>query len=334
MILTGTGIIDSRRQALAVAGNYVANNGTYYYSGDGLTWYAGSGPNFFSPTQIAWNGSYWLAGGLSNGANPNVLTKSTDGKIWTLQSPPFSGCTAVYAIIWDGTKWMAGTNAGIYTSTNGTTWTYANSAPVTISIAYSGSLYVAVGNTLGTVRYSSNGTSWTTVSAGTFNAQSISSVFWDGTNFWLGMQNNAAGQYASYRSNTGSTWFASTTANTVFQNSGFGGLKGGARSGGAKTLGFGLLNTSKNMVGQLSTAGSTTWSALVAYPGGFGANGFINQCFYDGTKFLALTKSSTLPLAYSYDGNTWYNTTGVSANTGLTFGGLAGKTNKTVQPQF
>jgi hypothetical protein len=87
------------------------------------------------------------------------------------------------------------------------------------------------------------------------------------------------------------------------------------------------------MVGK-STSGVGTWTALVAYPGGFGANGFINDGLYDGTKFLVITKSATLPIAYSYDGNTWYNTTGVSANTGLTFGGIASKTNKSYLPKF
>lgn len=335
MILTGTGIIDSRRTAPEVAANYVANNGTYYYSEDGFNWFSGSGQAIFSPQKVAWNGSYWLMGGVSNSSNNTVLTKSTDGKNWTkipiTTLSGMSGCTAINSIIWDGSKWMIGTNIGVWVSTNGDTWSQSGFAGIVRSIAYSGSIYV-IGLNTNSVRWSNNGTSWSSPSSGSFTAQNVYSVGWDGTNFWACLQNNGAGQYAAYRSSNGSTWFASIPATTVFSKSGFGGMSLIARSGGARTLGFGLTSASPFMVGNLPTAGSVTWAGLVAYPGGFGANGFVSDCFYDGTKFLAIGRSSTLPIAYSYDGNSWFNTSGVAANS--QYGCIAGKSNKTVQPQF
>jgi hypothetical protein len=338
MILTGAGIIDSRRQVVSTAANYVANNGTYYWSPDGFTWNTGSGQNFFSPTQIAWNGTFWLAGGVSGSGNTTVLTKSTNGKTWTLQSPPFVGCTQVIAIIWDSAKWMIGTNAGVYYSFDGSNWTYANIAHPVRRLIYTGSTFIAIGSTMAQISVSTNGgLNWTTRANTSFTGYasvSPQSGFWDGTNIWLLCQMNGAAGYSAYRSAAaGSTWFATTTANTVFSASGLGGMRQGIWSGTAVNLGFGLTSASPNMVGK-STSGATTWSATVGYPGGFGANGFINDGFYDGTKFLVITKSSTLPIAYSYDGTTWYSTTGVSANTGLTFGGIASKTNKSVNPKF
>jgi hypothetical protein len=338
MILTGTGIIDSRRQATSAVANYVANNGTYRWSADGISWNAGSGQNFFSPTQIAWNGTFWLAGGISNAGNTNVLTKSTDGKTWTLQSPPFVGCTQVVAVIWDSAKWMIGTNAGVYYSFDGSSWTYANIAHPVRRLIYTGSTHIAIGSTMAQISVSTNGgLNWTTRSSSAFTgAANVSpqSGFWDGTYLWLLCQMNAAGGYSAYRSDaSGGTWFANTSANTIFSASGLGGMRQGIWSGSATNLGFGLTSASPNMVGK-ATSGTTTWSVLVAYPGGFGANGFINDGFYDGTKFVVITKSSTLPIAYSYDGNAWYAASGVTANTGLAFGGIASKTNKSYLPKF
>jgi hypothetical protein len=184
---------------------------------------------------------------------------------------------------------------------------------------------------------STNGTSWTTLNSSAFTgAANVTpqSGFWDGTYVWLLCQMNAAGGYSAYRSDaSATTWYANTSANTIFSKNGLGGMRQGIWSGTVTNLGFGLTSASPNMVGK-ATSGATTWSALVAYPGGFGANGFINDGFYDGTKFVVITKSSTLPIAYSYDGNTWYAASGVTANTGLAFGGIASKTNKSYLPKF
>ena len=89
---------------------------------------------------------------------------SSDGITWT---SAVSNVTGLSSIIWDGSKWLGTNNGGIYTSTDLTNWTlrYATANTYTLtSIAYSGSLYVAVGQREQFVT-SSDGITWTLISS-------------------------------------------------------------------------------------------------------------------------------------------------------------------------
>lgn len=89
----------------------------YYRSGDGgATWtsYACMLPTQ-SPSEVYWNGSYFLAVGNEQCA------KSTDGITWTTGT--LSGTEATFDLAWNGSLWVAGRDDKISTSPDGLTWT-------------------------------------------------------------------------------------------------------------------------------------------------------------------------------------------------------------------
>jgi hypothetical protein len=346
MIYTGTGIIDSSKTPF-VDVNYVAGvgPGTFYYSSDGFTWFRGtsiSGLIFAHTGQMAWNGSYWLCGGYASTApRDKVLAKSVDGINWTVQSSPHSGCTQVAAIIWDGTKWVIGTNSGIYTSTDGDTWTQRYSLNTVTDIIYTGSIYFSLGLSFSTVAYSYNGIDWTALPASAFGSPAAGTpraIVWNGVNYWLGVENTTTGTFSAYRSSDGFTWSSSASSTSVFQNSsGFGGI-GVLTKAGIKVFGFGEAN-SPNRVGELSTLESVNWVSTVPASGSiWGTSYKVNVAIYDGTKLLSISNGlDPNILTYSYNGKDWYPVTKsgfTSFSRALQAGGLASKFDKSINPQF
>ena len=94
-------------------------------------------PLFPSPTAtgtaLAYNGSYFLAGGANVTGTPlvdnsNVL-QSTDGSNWTVSGPFVNPLREIYNLVWDGTQWLVSgyptdfnMNYSIQKSTDGSNW--------------------------------------------------------------------------------------------------------------------------------------------------------------------------------------------------------------------
>lgn len=129
-----------------IAGSPISAS-SLYYSYDGETWtsLSGTDPN---PTGVwsvvRWNGSYFLAGGW-NGGSPGatcVAAYSYDGKTWTVVSPaPFGGGGYITDLSWDGTRWTATQNdasaegVNFAQSTNGTSWTTLSATPFSTNVS-------------------------------------------------------------------------------------------------------------------------------------------------------------------------------------------------------
>ena len=81
---------------------------------------------------VAYNGSTWVLGG-ENTTNP--LAYSTDAATWTLSSSPGILYNHANSVAWNGTLWIAtglltGSTSTVATSSNGITWTYSATNPV------------------------------------------------------------------------------------------------------------------------------------------------------------------------------------------------------------
>jgi hypothetical protein len=142
-IITSTdGITWTRSDALAVDFSTVCYNGSIYVaagnsvlytSTDAITWTsrAISAPGLTIIRTIAWNGSYFIAGGGANATGDSpVLSKSTDGINWTVINSGERQLYQVSHVNWDGIRWTASGqvrtipsfNTPIVISTDGVTW--------------------------------------------------------------------------------------------------------------------------------------------------------------------------------------------------------------------
>jgi hypothetical protein len=152
-----------------------ANSTSHYaYSFDASTWVAGgliwaSNAAAVTPNRILWNGSYWIAGGISRDVCTN-LARSTDGYTW---SNVGAVTTPVRGLEWNGDIWVASASNAFWTSPDGTTWT-SNGVPTGVfttaggsDIAWTGSAWYAIGaasnNNNWAVARSLDGSNWALV---------------------------------------------------------------------------------------------------------------------------------------------------------------------------
>jgi len=121
-----------------VGGGWQGNEGVLYrYNGANITdltseldsamWQRGR--QFHSVQAIAWNGDYWLVGGVGflakyDGQNFTDLTPGLNAALGRRHSLDYlSCCNAVNAIAWDGTSWQIGGGAPVATPEPLTAWT-------------------------------------------------------------------------------------------------------------------------------------------------------------------------------------------------------------------
>ena len=236
----------------ALVGGGGGTLGSIQYSSDGgATWNSNvSGGYINNCSALAWNGSYWLAGGI----NTTILVEtndsiqiSTDGSNW---SP--SGTTyTTNGLTWNGSYWIAcgGGNTvpiSIQKSFTGSNWIQSVSVKFNTanSAAWNGSMWVAVGlpqysdgpsyNSNTTIQYSYDGLNWSDSASGGFDGPTSGTVdvrgqgydvVWNAEQFiWIATgvdYNPAAAIKYSYN---GSNWFNS--------------VSGGSFSGGGTNRGF------------------------------------------------------------------------------------------------
>jgi len=184
-------------------------------SPDGITWTAQTSP-FTTGRGVAWNGSLWVA--VGTGAGTDKIATSPDGITWTGRT---SSLNYGYGIAWNGSLWVAVGNGAnqIVTSPDGITWTGRTSplAPVH-GVAWNGSLWVAVGYGTKTIATSSDGITW----AGRRNPLTFGyGIAWNGS-LWVAVGENPAGTGAVdaiATSPNGTTWTGQTGP---FTTSGYG----------------------------------------------------------------------------------------------------------------
>jgi len=166
--------------------NWTVENNTGFYDGGGG--YSGA------VIDIVWNGSYWVAVGLSSNRSISI-SKSFDGVNWaTSTNNPFSG-GGLNRVAWNGSYWVAVGNNGSYSidiaiSFDGMNWTPANNNPFggaqATAIAWNGSYWIATGNAGGsyTTIKSYDGLNWTITATTPFPGGVGYAISWNGS-YWL-----------------------------------------------------------------------------------------------------------------------------------------------------
>jgi hypothetical protein len=110
---------------------------------------------------VAWNGSFWVAGG-NTGGSEGALAYSYDGDTWNPAVTYPSNFTC-YSVVWNGIMWLAGgDNFILCYSYDGINWYQVNSPPamnIIYTIAWNGSMWVAGGESP-YIYYSYDGQIW------------------------------------------------------------------------------------------------------------------------------------------------------------------------------
>lgn len=190
------------------------------YSSDGMNWTLSTHNSdnhvlFFAC--VAYNGSYFLAGGF------NYIAKSSDGITW-IDIGVEGSLGAVNSITWNGRLWVAaGNNAQpIGYSYDGVSWSVANLVGLINSatvVVYNGTKFLAGGVGVYNLVSSINGINWVGVmldSNETYLPGSISDITWNGT-YWIVTceTNNVTDKKIAYSSDL-VNWYSSDSGNTLF----------------------------------------------------------------------------------------------------------------------
>jgi hypothetical protein len=192
------------------------------YSSDGMNWTlstynADNHVGFFS--SVAYNGSYFIAGGF------NHIAKSTDGITWT-DVDVTSIIGAVSSVTWNGRIWVASgsntSNAFAYSS-NGSTWTAVNTGLMNSSsvVVYNGTQFLAAGTGYYRLASSRDGINWSGVMSYDnydYLPGSITDITWNGI-YWIVTTTDDSfhGKKIAYSSDL-VNWTNSTSAGKIFDD--------------------------------------------------------------------------------------------------------------------
>jgi hypothetical protein len=191
----------------------------FAYSSDGMNWTL-SPYTSTSFACIAYNGSYFLAGGY------NVIAKSSDGITWNDVNVE-SSLGFVLSLAWNGRLWVAGgSNAyPIAYSTDGESWTVATSATALTSsgrvVVYNGTKFLSGGTGIYELISSVDGINWVGVMLSTnetYLPGTISDITWNGIYWFVSNQtNNKTDPKIAYSSDL-VNWTKCDSANTLFNS--------------------------------------------------------------------------------------------------------------------
>ncbi|HET9554903.1 MAG TPA: hypothetical protein VFP50_18200 [Anaeromyxobacteraceae bacterium] len=260
-------------------------------SPDGVTWTSRTMPagNY---TGVTFGASLYCAAGSAGAAT------SPDGITWTARTSPAFG-----ALVWSGTQFVGvGVTSACATSPDGITWTArTGTLNSPSSVAWNGSIYVAVSQNYGTdsaamAMSSPDGITWTarTIGIGGYSSHAYYEVAWTGTKFVaVGFVQSGATVYPGYATSTdGITWSAAaaiTTAQT-------GAATALALNGGTVVAAW---TAGGNFVSAINSGGSS-WNVYTT--GGAGSMS-IESAYWVGDKYVAVGQGSGC--ATSPDGITW-----------------------------
>lgn len=152
---------------------------------------------------VAYNGTYWLAGGQKGTAR--AIVKSTNnGSNWI--DANICPLDNVYSVAWNGYIWIAVGNGGSHSialSIDGIRWYASETNPFTscLAVAWNGSKWVAVGEGDNTIATSVDGNTWIGQRNVTFTVRGTS-IAWNGSK-WIAFGN---GLTTVAESTDGETW--------------------------------------------------------------------------------------------------------------------------------
>ena len=224
-IFTSTNLTALTLQANPI--NIIANksyylNGKHFIAGNEGFATSSNGTAYAFPygsfNSLAFNGTTYVGVG-SPSLSGGVFSSTTfEGNTWVNRS--LAGQRPLYGVVHDGSKFVAVGDKTVISSTDGSTWSsLATPTDVFTCLAYGGSKYVVGGYAADYssyfLKYSSNGTTWTTANSTSityFKVRYVNGVF-----FALGIDNDyPASSGVIMRSTDGITWTNVTPTGLAF----------------------------------------------------------------------------------------------------------------------
>ena len=164
---------------------FVATGSTIITSEDGVTWTEANHSASGSIRFLSWNDDLLVA---SEGGATTYIHTSTDGINWTAHATAISN---IGGIVWNGSQFVAVSNAAVYTSTNGVDWAEIGSPNLNLAtreIIWDGGQFVGA-EAGGLIVTSFDGVNWT--SQTTNNTESLNSIAAHGGQYvavgWAGL---------------------------------------------------------------------------------------------------------------------------------------------------
>ncbi|HET7921267.1 MAG TPA: hypothetical protein VFM15_00775 [Gammaproteobacteria bacterium] len=270
-------------------------------TGLGYTWETGTSGTTAGFRSVAYGNSRWVA--VGTGAGIGVIGASSDGKTWTLTQENSTTYYYLHNVAFGNNTFVALSESGILTSTDGIAWSAANvptSNGVTpypqnlVAAAYGNGLWVAVDdfflteNGLG-IWTSTDGLSWNILLLNTPYAQPTAMTYGNGTFVIVGyggllLTSPDGANWTNRSFTTGQAMMGVTYANGEF----------------VAVTNDGEILTATDATGQ--------WTSNAASVNGFNAIG------YGGGVFLAVGSVSGAMVYVSTDAQTWTNATSYLPN--------------------
>jgi len=250
------------------------------------------------------------------GGNDAVIASSVDGITW---SPILSAGTVFpdatcYALLWDGSIWVAGLEGSPFTlgySYDGINWNGSPSGSSLLTsycdaLASDGSLWLAGGFGISNrVLTSRDGITWSANASANsvFDTSACFALAYNGSQ-WVGGANSSTNRIG-YSADGSANWFGSASGNALFPEY----VAGFAWNGQIWVAVGDYQNT-----GIAYSSNGINWLPAATPPD----SDYFNTVAYNGTLFVAgggivLGSTATATLAYSYDGSTWFPSTSGSA---------------------
>ena len=209
------------------AGRYIAiGNNAMATSLDSITWtyvsasggidvifannmFAAVGSNF---VRYSTNGTSWTTvtttvpafsiayGGGKYVVAPNGSSTglySSDGVNWYTFTLSDSITTQCYVAYGNG-RFVLCAGTAVYYSTNGSSWTALSAAPISVYCIYNAAGYFVIVGSGKCLYYSTNGSSWTAVTMPNTDYGYLESVVYDGLNFWAVSGTYTSNTYTSF----------------------------------------------------------------------------------------------------------------------------------------
>ena len=309
---------------------------TIQTSTDGINWTGRMSGFTVAGQAIAWNGSLWVAVGISSGGTGACyIQTSPDGINWT--NRPCTFTTAAYSVAWNGSTWLVGgqgTNT-LVSSPDGITWTPVTNGTGTAvySIAWNGSLWVTTGTGGSVIQTSPDGITWsgrgTSFTSGfslcfaTFNIPTITMsnlhVFSQGQPTFLTCTNQIVSFVSAMTLNNTLTVDQTNRVGINLARPQFTlDVNGYANFTGFRNNVYGTPNlyvaVGSNAAGsvtvQTSVDGFTWYSRLTNF-----ALGRTNAIGWNGTMLIALSSEGGANIQTSFDGFSWTTRTGNYSST-------------------
>ena len=157
---------------------FVAIGDSVISSIDGVAWDTLHGFNGLFVNDFVWTGSAFVAVAVEPGGVNGLILRSTDGENWTTVA---NGLVAQRSIAWNGSLFVAvGNEATLRTSPDGINWTPVDSGggQSLAGVVWADSQFVTVGSN-STILTSPDGTTWTPQTAPE-SSTPLTDVVWDG----------------------------------------------------------------------------------------------------------------------------------------------------------